>query len=100
MRIVIDVGGWLGAILLLLAYFFVSTGRVRGSSNRYQALNVIGSVLVGANAVYYGALPSFSINVVWIGIAVLALLTRPTAKEPEAVQSETWKEGKSSSRQR
>jgi hypothetical protein len=99
MRIVIDVGGWLGAILLLLAYFLVSTGRVRGSSTRYQALNIIGSVFVGANAVYYGALPSFSINVVWIAIGALALVARPTAEpEPEAVDSETWKEGRSSGR--
>ncbi|UCD24188.1 MAG: hypothetical protein JSW51_14365 [Gemmatimonadota bacterium] len=82
MKLIIDVGGWLGAILLLLAYFLVSTKRVGGTSVRYQGLNVVGSVLVGANAFYYSALPSFSINVVWIMIGVAALAHRRPASHP------------------
>lgn len=99
MKLFIDVGGWLGAILILLAYFLVSTRRVHGGSVRYQALNVVGSLLVGANAFYYHALPSFSINVVWIAIAVMALVTRPPESEPRTIEGESWKEGRSSSRQ-
>ena len=73
-KILIDIAGWLGAALLLLAYFLVSTGRVRGSSLRYQALNIVGSILLGGNALYYGAMPSVGIDVAWIGIGVLALV--------------------------
>ena len=80
----IDVGGWFGAILLLLAYFLVSTKRVGGASIRYQSLNVVGSILVGANAFYYTALPSFSVNVVWIMIGVAALTRRRPAVHPAA----------------
>ena len=87
MKLLIDVGGWFGAILLLLAYFLVSTKRVGGTSIRYQSLNVAGSVLVGANALYYTALPSFSINVVWILIGVAALVHRKPASHP-AVDNE------------
>jgi hypothetical protein len=83
-KILIDVGGWLGAALLLLAYFLVSTGRVRGSSTRYQALNIIGSILLGGNALYYGALPSVGIDVAWIGIGLLALAqVRKRARDAE-----------------
>ena len=78
----IDVGGWFGAILLLLAYFLVSTKRVGGASIRYQSLNVVGSILVGANAFYYTALPSFSVNVVWIMIGIAALTRRRPASRP------------------
>jgi hypothetical protein len=74
MKILIDVVGWLGAALLLLAYFLVSTGRMRGVTIRYQALNIVGSLLLGTNAFYYGALPSVGIDVAWIGIGVLALV--------------------------
>ncbi len=74
METLIDVGGWLGAALLLLAYFLVSAGRVRGASVRYQALNIVGSLLLGTNAFYYGAMPSVGIDVAWIGIGVLALI--------------------------
>ncbi len=79
MKLIIDVGGWMGAIMLLLAYFLVSTKRVGGTSIRYQGLNLIGSVLVGTNALYYTALPSFSVNVVWIMIGVAALARRKPA---------------------
>ena len=98
MKLLIDVGGWLGAILILVAYFLVSTRRVHGASVRYQTLNVVGSLLVGANAFYYHALPSFSINVVWVGIAVMALVTRPAEPEPQEVDGEPWKEGRPSVR--
>ena len=76
MKALIDVGGWLGAALLLLAYFLVSAGKVRGSSVRYQGLNIVGSLLLGMNAFYYGAMPSVGIDVAWIGIGVLALTQR------------------------
>jgi len=76
MKIIIDIGGWIGAVMLLLAYFLVSSKRVGGTSTRYQSLNVVGSVLVGTNAFYYSALPSFGINVVWIGIGITALASR------------------------
>jgi hypothetical protein len=99
MKLLIDVGGWIGAILILVAYYLVSTRRVHGASVRYQTLNVVGSLLVGANALYYHALPSFSINVVWIAIAVMALVTRHRAA-PERVEVDgvSWKEGRPSVR--
>jgi hypothetical protein len=99
MKLLIDVGGWIGAAMILLAYFLVSTRRVHGASVRYQSLNVVGSILVGAHALYYRALPSFSINLVWIGIAVMALVTRPHGPEPQTIEGEPWREGRSSTRE-
>ena len=72
-KVIIDVGGWAGAVLVLIAYLLVSMGKTSGLSLRYQAMNFFGSILVGVNALYYWALPSFSINVVWMGIALLAM---------------------------
>lgn len=73
-RVLVDVGGWLGAVLVLVAYLLVSMGKTSGLSFRYQAANFLGSILVGVNALYYWALPSFSINVVWMGIALAAMV--------------------------
>ena len=87
MKLMIDVGGWIGAIMLLLAYFLVSTKRVGGTSIRYQGLNVVGSILVGTNAFYYTALPSFSVNVVWIMIGIAALTRRQPAAHPAATNN-------------
>ena len=73
----IDIVGWIGAALIVAAYFLVSTGRTAGTALGYQLMNAAGSVLVGANAFYFGALPSAGINVVWLGIAIAAIVKRP-----------------------
>jgi len=72
--IMIDVGGWIGAALLLIAYALVSTRRLVGDSTIYQLLNVSGSVLLIINSFFYGAYPSVGINIAWIAIALSALL--------------------------
>ena len=69
----IDLAGWIGVAALLAAYALVSTRRLEGDSPLYQALNVLGSLLLIVNSGYYRALPSVGINVAWIGIALYAL---------------------------
>lgn len=65
----VDLLGWLGAAVLLFAYFLVSSRRVHGGSLLYQGLNATGSVLLGINSLYYGAVPSAFVNAVWLAIA-------------------------------
>ncbi len=72
----IDVAGWIGAALLLLAYALVSNRRLAGDSVRFQLLNLSGGVLLAANSAYHGALPSVAVNAVWIVIGLAALLRR------------------------
>jgi hypothetical protein len=77
----VDIAGWVGAIALLAAYGLVSSRRVAGDSWRYQSLNLLGGALLIVNSFYYGAYPSVGVNVIWIGIALLALSRRPTRVE-------------------
>ena len=39
----IDILGWIGALLVILAYFMVSTRRVAGDALAYQLLNIAGA---------------------------------------------------------
>jgi len=71
----LEIFGWLGAALLLLAYTLISYGRVRSRSPVYQALNVVGGVLLAANTGWHHAWPSALVNVIWTVIAVGALCT-------------------------
>lgn len=71
---VIDIMGWVGAILLLLAYALVSSRKLAGDSVRFQLLNLSGGLLLAANSAYHGALPSVAVNAVWIVIGVVALM--------------------------
>ena len=71
---IIDIAGWIGAILLLLAYALVSSRRLAGDSVRFQLLNLSGGLLLAVNSGYHGALPSVAVNVIWIVIGLAALV--------------------------
>lgn len=71
---VIEVLGWLGAALLVVAYAIVSSGRVDGRSKLYQSLNIAASVLLGVNTAWHHAWPSAVVNVIWVIIAAVALM--------------------------
>ena len=83
---VIDAIGWIGALLILVAYAAVSTKRLEGHSTAYQLLNLAGALLLIVNTVYYGAYPSSVVNLAWVGIAVYTLArhrAKPAAAAPE-----------------
>ena len=70
-----DAIGWVGATLLLVAYAMVSTKKLEGNSTVYQLFNIIGSLLLAANTIFYRAYPSSFVNLIWIGIAVFSIAT-------------------------
>jgi hypothetical protein len=71
--ILMDLIGWTGAALVLLAYGLLSIRWMDGNSFSYQALNVTGAVLLVINSYYLGAYPSVGVNAAWVGIAALTL---------------------------
>lgn len=73
---VVDVMGWAGAVLYLVAYWLVSMNKVGASSKEYQGLNIVAGVLIIVNTYYLKAYPSFGLNIVWVGIAVLTLVKK------------------------
>jgi hypothetical protein len=75
-NILIDIIGWIGAVVLLLAYSMVSTRKMEGGSVVFQLLNLVGSAFLVVNSFFYGAYPSSGTNTVWMGIAFYALLRR------------------------
>ena len=77
MTFAINVLGWIGAAVLLSAYWLVSTRRTTGHSWTYQGLNLLGAILVLLNSSYYGAYPSVGVNAAWIAIGAYALATAP-----------------------
>ncbi len=71
--VLIDILGWIGAIALLVAYALISARRVEGDSTGYQLLNLVGSILLILNTLYYGAYPSSFLNLFWIAVALYTL---------------------------
>jgi hypothetical protein len=83
-RILIEVLGGIGAVAIVIAYYFVSHQIWSGGSLKYHLCNVGGSILVGLNALYHQALPSLVINIVWlaIGLKAIRVLKNRTDREP------------------
>lgn len=76
----IEIVGWIGAVILIAAYGLVSYGSVDGRSKVYQALNTLAGLLLAANSVWHRAWPSVAVNIIWTGIAVGALMVAPTLR--------------------
>ena len=87
MVIVINVLGWVGVAILLVAYWLVSTERTTGNSRTYQGLNLLGAVLVLVNSLYYGAYPSVGVNAAWIAIGVYTLATLGSSRKAAPLQT-------------
>ena len=69
-----EVAGWTGATLILAAYALLTAGRLDGRSPAYQWLNVVGAAGFIANSGWNHAWPSAALNVIWVGIGVVALV--------------------------
>ena len=72
-EIAVEIVGWAGASLILLAYLLLSAGRLTGHSLVYQAMNVVGAAGFIVNGWWHGALPSAVINIIWMLIGTIAL---------------------------
>jgi len=71
-EIAVEVVGWLGAALILLAYLLLSAGKLTGRSLVYQGMNVVGAAGFVVNGWWHGAIPSAALNVLWLLIGAIA----------------------------
>lgn len=74
MQILIEIVGWVGALLIFTAYVLVSTGRLTGRSAAFQWMNVAGSAGFIVNSGYHHALPNATLNVAWFAIGAYTLI--------------------------
>ena len=74
-----EVVGWIGAVLILAAYFLLTAGRLTAKDPAYQWMTVVGAAGFIANSGWNGAWPSAILNVIWVGIGLTAL-TRMAVK--------------------
>ena len=72
-EIAVEVAGWTGALLILAAYLLLSMGKLNGQSPLYQWMNVVGAAGFVVNGWWHGAIPSASLNILWLIIGGVAL---------------------------
>ena len=71
-ELAVEIAGWAGAALILLAYLMLSVGKLSGQSLVYQAMNVAGAAGFVINGWWHGAIPSAVLNVLWLLIGGIA----------------------------
>ena len=69
----IEIIGWVGTVLVVLAYLFVTTERLKPSSNLYSIMNLFGAIFIGLNVLVNQAWPALGLQVVWGVVAVVGL---------------------------
>ena len=73
MQLLVDILGYIGMVMLLIAFGLISMDKVTSKNVSYQWMNLIGGVFLMINTYYYGAFPSAVLNLVWLIIAFVYL---------------------------
>ncbi|HET6821979.1 MAG TPA: hypothetical protein VFH34_04980 [Anaerolineales bacterium] len=69
----INILGWTGSILYLLAYALISAKKTEGDSLLYQSINIFAGTLLVIYTLALGAYATTGLNAVWVVIGVLTL---------------------------
>ena len=79
-----DILGWIGTILYLVAYLLISLKKLEGDSLAYQGMNIVAGILLVVNTFYWRAYPSLGLNAAWIGIGLFTLGRKWISKNADA----------------
>lgn len=72
-KLFINILGWTGSILYLLAYVLVSAKKTEGDSFLYQGINIVAGVLLVIYTLALGAYATTGLNAVWVAIGLFTL---------------------------
>ena len=68
-----DILGWIGTILVLIAYLLLSTNKIN-NGKLYQTLNLFASLFMAIGLFPKNAWFSFALQVIWGCIAIWAII--------------------------
>lgn len=70
--------GWLGAILILAAYYYISSGKLESGSLKFQLLNIWGAIFLVIYTYQHNAFASMVVNIIWaiIGVRSLVMISK------------------------
>ena len=66
----IEIAGWAGGALIILAYVMLVSGRAAQTEGAYHLFNVVGSAGLLVNAVAHGAFPAAALNLLFGLVAI------------------------------
>lgn len=69
-----EIAGWAGSAMVVLAYAMLSMNKWKANDIIYQWTNFIGSSLLIAFTLYKRAFPPATVNTIWAIIALLSII--------------------------
>lgn len=72
-NLLINILGWTGSVLYLIAYTLVSLKKTEGDSLLYQGINIFAGTLLVIYTLYLGAYATTGLNAVWVVIGLFTL---------------------------
>ena len=72
-KLLINILGWTGSILYLLAYALVSMKKTEGDSVLYQGMNIVAGAMLVIYTLSLGAYATTGLNAVWVTVGVFTL---------------------------
>jgi hypothetical protein len=73
----IDIIGWVGSACVVYAFTMNIFGKLATTSSLYFILNILGSILLIVNTYFHQAYPSMAVNIIWVLVAIGALIKKP-----------------------
>ncbi len=74
MKIFIELFGWYGMVAIVTAYALISFAVLQPTDMTYQLLNISGALGLGLVSFYKRAYQPAVLNIIWITIAMVAIL--------------------------
>ncbi|MFN8242555.1 MAG: hypothetical protein U0X40_00765 [Ferruginibacter sp.] len=76
MELLIEIIGWIGAVLIVGSYFLNINGKLKSNAPLYIISNLLGGVFFTINTLVHHAYPSMIVNIIWVLIAIAALFRK------------------------
>lgn len=73
LKLLINILGWIGSVLYLIAYALVSMKKTQGDSILYQGVNIFAGILVVIYTLFWGGYATTGLNAVWVAIGFFTL---------------------------
>jgi len=80
-KLIIDIIGWVGSVQVIAAYGLNSYQKIKSNSLLFLLLNFFGGICLIVYTIYYSAFANTFINVVWVIIAIPALIKFAVTKK-------------------
>jgi len=72
-NLLINILGWTGSVLYLLAYALVSARKAEGDSLLYQGMNILAGIMLVIYTFTLKAYATTGLNAVWVAIGLFTL---------------------------